>query len=561
MPRSPLPRPSTDVATARQPPAGERRERQRRRRERPRLVARQARAASASAAARRAGRCGRPAQASSAEHRQHQQREQQRLGHRRRLQVEQVRIEREQGGGRSPRHASPWRAARCGARPSTRAREARDRDRHARRARAVEQVHLHGQQVQQVGQRQPHGADLLPARREAVEDAPRDDQVRLGIVVAQRQARRVVVPRDDGAPERDRRGHRERDPAVRGRCGGGRVAGLAIIVGDDMQNDVTRGDGRRAAAHESVRGLAPGLCGAIGGPGLFIIAFLDSSFLSLPEINDLLVVIGRHAASATGSSYYAAHGDAGSLAGCLALYVVGAARRRGARAVAVQQRAGSTSSMRALPALRRPRHPRAVAAAAAGAVQDLHPARRRQPRARLAVRRSPSPSGAACGSCHRRCSPRGTAQQTIDFIHEHQRTAGLVVVGLILAGDRGLAGRQRRRRRALTAPAVTRYNSATCRRSTSARPACPDLSIVIPVRNEAPNIEPLYPRADRDARGVGAHVRDPGRRRREHGRHASRSWRRCRRATRGCASSASAATSARRRRLRPASPTRAAATS
>ena len=28
----------------------------------------------------------------------------------------------------------------------------------------------------------------------------------------------------------------------------------------------------------------------IGGPGLFLVAFLDSSFLSLPETNDLLVV-------------------------------------------------------------------------------------------------------------------------------------------------------------------------------------------------------------------------------------------------------------------------------
>ena len=29
---------------------------------------------------------------------------------------------------------------------------------------------------------------------------------------------------------------------------------------------------------------------AIGGPGLFIIGFLDSSFLSFPEINDFLVI-------------------------------------------------------------------------------------------------------------------------------------------------------------------------------------------------------------------------------------------------------------------------------
>ena len=29
---------------------------------------------------------------------------------------------------------------------------------------------------------------------------------------------------------------------------------------------------------------------ALGGPGLFLIAFLDSSFLSFPEVNDLLIV-------------------------------------------------------------------------------------------------------------------------------------------------------------------------------------------------------------------------------------------------------------------------------
>jgi len=29
----------------------------------------------------------------------------------------------------------------------------------------------------------------------------------------------------------------------------------------------------------------------MGAPGLFVVAFLDSSFLSLPEINDLLLVL------------------------------------------------------------------------------------------------------------------------------------------------------------------------------------------------------------------------------------------------------------------------------
>jgi membrane protein YqaA with SNARE-associated domain len=68
----------------------------------------------------------------------------------------------------------------------------------------------------------------------------------------------------------------------------------------------------------------------IGGPGLFIIAFLDSSFLSLPEINDLLVVtaVTRHPHR---FFYYAAAATLGSLAGCLALY--GVSRRGGAALV------------------------------------------------------------------------------------------------------------------------------------------------------------------------------------------------------------------------------------
>ena len=30
---------------------------------------------------------------------------------------------------------------------------------------------------------------------------------------------------------------------------------------------------------------------SLGGPGLFTVAFLDSSFVSLPQINDILVVL------------------------------------------------------------------------------------------------------------------------------------------------------------------------------------------------------------------------------------------------------------------------------
>ena len=61
---------------------------------------------------------------------------------------------------------------------------------------------------------------------------------------------------------------------------------------------------------------------SIGGPGLFVIAFLDSSFLSLPEINDLLVVwmVTRHKERMI---YYALMATMGSIAGCGVLYVIG----------------------------------------------------------------------------------------------------------------------------------------------------------------------------------------------------------------------------------------------
>jgi membrane protein YqaA with SNARE-associated domain len=60
---------------------------------------------------------------------------------------------------------------------------------------------------------------------------------------------------------------------------------------------------------------------AIGGPGLFIIAFLDSSFLSFPQVNDLLVIsmVVQHP---NWMIYYAAMATAGSVAGCLAIYYV-----------------------------------------------------------------------------------------------------------------------------------------------------------------------------------------------------------------------------------------------
>ena len=62
-----------------------------------------------------------------------------------------------------------------------------------------------------------------------------------------------------------------------------------------------------------------GLALALGGPGLFAVAFLDSSFISLPQINDLLVVLMVTRDKAW-MPYYAAMATLGSVAGCYVIY-------------------------------------------------------------------------------------------------------------------------------------------------------------------------------------------------------------------------------------------------
>ena len=60
----------------------------------------------------------------------------------------------------------------------------------------------------------------------------------------------------------------------------------------------------------------------LGAPGLFVVAFLDSSFLSIPEVNDLLVITAAMNDPATvWVSILMAM--LGSLAGCLLLYWIG----------------------------------------------------------------------------------------------------------------------------------------------------------------------------------------------------------------------------------------------
>ena len=87
---------------------------------------------------------------------------------------------------------------------------------------------------------------------------------------------------------------------------------------------------------------------SIGGPGLFLIAFLDSSFLSLPEINDILVIVMviEHKEL---MPYYALMATLGSVTGCLLLYVIG---WRGGEAL-VRRRFGGPRMERAMELSRR----------------------------------------------------------------------------------------------------------------------------------------------------------------------------------------------------------------
>ena len=95
---------------------------------------------------------------------------------------------------------------------------------------------------------------------------------------------------------------------------------------------------------DKVRGL--GL--ALGGPGLFLVAFLDSSVLPLPGITDVLLVV--MVTRAPGAMlWYVAMTVAGSVAGCLVMHYLG---RKGGEAF-VKKRFTGDKIERAIGALQR----------------------------------------------------------------------------------------------------------------------------------------------------------------------------------------------------------------
>lgn len=79
----------------------------------------------------------------------------------------------------------------------------------------------------------------------------------------------------------------------------------------------------------SLAARAQALAESLGGPGLFVVAFVDSSFLTLPEVADILVVLFAIRSPADWP-YFAAMTTAGSVSGSLALYLIG---RKGGEAL------------------------------------------------------------------------------------------------------------------------------------------------------------------------------------------------------------------------------------
>ena len=137
--------------------------------------------------------------------------EEQRLCHRRALKVKDVRVYQEQcrGCGASRDRAGPLNDER-GQRPCA-GRHAHHRYGDRRRAGSVPRIHLHRDHVQEMREGKPDGANLLPSRHQAVEDAARHDEMRARIVVAECQASaRVIHGSGAASKKRSRRDHQGR---------------------------------------------------------------------------------------------------------------------------------------------------------------------------------------------------------------------------------------------------------------------------------------------------------------------------------------------------------------
>ncbi len=174
---------------------------------------------------------------------------------------------------------------------------------------------------------------------------------------------------------------------------------------------------------------AQGFVAAFGGLGLFAVAFLDASFLSLPEVNDILVVwmVAKHKEL---FAYYAAMATLGSVAGCFALY--GLAWKGGE--AFVRKRAKSAGLEQGLSAIRRygflalldPVDP-----PAARAVQDLRAGRRPGPRATRSASASRSASAAGLRYFAAALLAVWYGDAALAYIADHGKEVALVTAAIL----------------------------------------------------------------------------------------------------------------------------------
>jgi membrane protein YqaA with SNARE-associated domain len=87
---------------------------------------------------------------------------------------------------------------------------------------------------------------------------------------------------------------------------------------------------------------------ALGGPGLFLVAFLDSTFLPLPGIADILLVV-MVTRRPVATIWYVVLTLTGSVAGCLVMHAIG---RKGGEAL-VRKRFTGEKTERAMASLQR----------------------------------------------------------------------------------------------------------------------------------------------------------------------------------------------------------------
>jgi len=173
---------------------------------------------------------------------------------------------------------------------------------------------------------------------------------------------------------------------------------------------------------------------ALGAPGLFFVAFLDSSVLSLPEIADLLIVymVVHHKGRVL---LYATAATAGSIVGCVFLYLLARAgeerliRKRFASAtvdktLAIFRRWGLMAVL--IPSLLPPPAPFKLFVLLAG-VGGIS-----LPRFALAVGIGRGLRYFVLGLLAIRYGDRAIA-----YLHENAATASLVLIALLAAGSAG----------------------------------------------------------------------------------------------------------------------------